>query len=163
MRLPVYKLKLVRDHWATYPEAPFTRPQLAALFFHRLIGQAACEHAAALLLDGQGMPLGAHIVAVGSLWQVTMLGREMFKAAVLANAVMLIASHNHPGGTTEPSPEDVRVNRKLMAAGRLLGITLLDHIIVTPSGSYLSMQEAGLMTVAESSGIGASLTPNSKE
>ncbi len=146
MRLPVYKLKLVRDHWATYPEAPFTRPELAALFFHRLIGHAASEHAAAVFLDGQGIPLGAHIIAVGSLSQVPMLGREVFKAAVVANASMLIVAHNHPSGSTQPSPGDLRVTRRLVQAGALLGIPLLDHLVITPGGDFLSMREAGLFS-----------------
>jgi len=150
MKLPVYKLKLVRDHWATYPEPVFTRPQLAALFFHRLIGQAACEHAAAVFLDAKGVPLGATIIAVGSLLQVPMLGREVFKSAVVANACALIVSHNHPSGSADPSPEDLRVNRRLVEAGQLLGILMLDHIIVTPNGNYFSIQEANLMDPSRS-------------
>lgn len=151
MRLPVYKLKLVRDHWATYPEAPFTRPELAALFFHRLIGKAACEHAATLFLDCRGMPLGATIVAVGSLSKVTVLGREVFKAAVCANAAGLVVAHNHPSGGLLPSAGDVRVTRRLQQAGELLGIVLLDHIIVTPnSGQFTSLREVGLLVGAES-------------
>jgi DNA repair protein RadC len=151
MRLPVYKLKLVRDHWATYPEAPFTRPELAALFFHRLIGQAACEHAAALFLDCHRMPLGATIIAVGSLVRVPMLGREVYKSAVAANAAGLLLAHNHPSGSLVPSPQDLRVTRRLQQAGELLGIMLLDHFIVTPSaGQFTSLREAGLLVGTES-------------
>lgn len=150
MRLPVYKLKLVRDHWATYPEAPFTRPELAALFFHKLIGQAACEHAAALFLDCKGVPLGAHIIAVGSLSKVPMLGREVYKAAVCANAAALLVAHNHPSGSVVPSPGDLIVTRRLQRAGDLLGIVLLDSIIVVPGGQFTSLREAGLLVGTES-------------
>lgn len=151
MRLPVYKLKLVRDHWATYPEAPFTRTELAALFFHRLIGQAACEHAAALFLDCRGVPLGATIISIGSLTQISMLGREVYKAAVTANAAGLLLSHNHPSGSPLPSVADLRVTRRLQQAGELLGIRLLDHLIVTPSGGqFTSLREAGLLVGTES-------------
>ena len=152
MRIAIYKVKLVRDHWATYPEANFTSPQLAALFFHRLIGQAASEHAAGVFLDCKGVPLGAHIMAVGGIAQVAMPGREVYKAAVVANAAALIVSHNHPSGSAEPSPSDVRVARRLQQAGELLGIILLDSLIVTPDGRFTSLREVGALTDTKSTG-----------
>lgn len=152
MRIAIYKLKLVRDHWADYPEPQFTKPQLAAFFFHRLIGQAPSEHAAAVFLDGDCVPLGAHIVAAGNLVQVPALGREVYKAAVVANAAAIIVSHNHPSGSSEPSEADVRVTRRLQRSGDLLGIILLDHIIVTPGGRFSSLREAGVLADAKSTG-----------
>jgi DNA repair protein RadC len=75
------------------------------------------------------------------------VAREVFKAAILANASGLIFSHNHPApSSSKPSPQDIRVTRRLISAGRILGLHLLDHIIVTPSGAdFTSMREAGLL------------------
>ncbi len=153
MRIAIYKVRLVRDHWANYPEANFTSPQLAGHFFQRLIGQAASEHAAAVFLDAHGVPLGAHIVAAGNLVQVPVLGREVYKAAVVANAAAIIVSHNHPSGSSDPSPADLRVTRRLQRAGDLLGIILLDHIIVTPGPAFTSIREVTTLWEPESTAV----------
>ena len=146
MKVPVYSLKLVRQRSFECLPISLKHPQIAALFFHKLIGQAASEHAAALFLDVKGQPLGSTIIAVGSLSKVPMVGREAFKAAIVANAASLIISHNHPSGCSTPSPADIRVTQELVAAGEVLGIRVLDHIIVTPSGTFASMLERGLLT-----------------
>ena len=144
MRLPVYKLKLVRSGWIGFPRIDPKHPQLAAYFFHKLIGQAAVEHAAVLFLDPVQQPLGSSLVSVGDLGRVPMVAREVFKAAILANASSIIVAHNHPGPTSpEPSPADIRVTRRLIRAGEIIGIHLLDHIIVTPNGQFMSMRETG--------------------
>jgi DNA repair protein RadC len=146
-RIPLYKLKLVRDRWAICPTFSPGQPQLVALFFHRLIGQADREHAAALFLNTHGKPTGASILGIGSLTTVPMPGREIFKAALLANACSLILAHNHPSGSAQPSPQDIRLTRLLIAAGELLGIRVLDHLIVTPGDDFCSLWEAGLLSV----------------
>lgn len=148
MKVPIYKLKLVRGGFVSYPPVSANQPQLAAFLFHRLIGQAACEHSAALFVDARGVPLGLSVVAIGSLSKVPMVGREMFKAAILANASSLVVSHNHPVGSSKPSLADVRVTELLVRAGRVLGIPLRDHIIVTPQHEFTSMREMGLVSEA---------------
>lgn len=65
----------------------------------------------------------------------------MFKAALLSNAYCIIVAHNHPAGTLAPSGEDIDTTKKLVEAGRLIGVPLLDHIIVAKSGFY-SIREA---------------------
>ena len=64
----------------------------------------------------------------------------MFKAALLANAAAIVATHVHPSGDPTPSPDDVAVTRRLVAAGEILGIPLLDHIIIG-DGRYYSFKE----------------------
>ena len=68
----------------------------------------------------------------------------MFTAAVLSHAAAIIACHNHPSGDPTPSPDDLAVTRRLAAAGEVLDIPLLDHIIVG-DGRYYSFKEAGVM------------------
>lgn len=142
MRVPVYKLKLVRSGWIGFSRIDLKHPQLAAYFFHKLIGNAAVEHAAVLFLDPIHQVLGSSVVSVGDLGRVNMIGREIFKGAILANAAGVIVSHNHPGPAfSEPSPADIRCTRRLIQAGGIVGIPVLDHIIVTPSGGFTSMRE----------------------
>ena len=66
----------------------------------------------------------------------------MFKAALLANAAAIILCHNHPSGDPSPSVDDVQLTRRLVDAGTLLGVDVLDHIIVGDS-RYYSFKEAG--------------------
>lgn len=68
----------------------------------------------------------------------------MFKAALLANAAAIVVSHNHPSGDPTPSPDDVELTRRLAAAGEVLGVPVLDHIIIG-DGRYYSFKEAGCL------------------
>ncbi len=147
MRLPVYKLKLIRSGWMSFPHIDMNHPQLAAFFFHRLIGQGAVEHSAAIFLDPVGQVTGSTIISVGDLASVPMIAREVFKAAILANASSVIVSHNHPApSSSKPSPQDIRATKRLIRAGSILGIDVLDHIVVGPNGKdFTSMREAGLL------------------
>ena len=70
--------------------------------------------------------------------------REMFQKALLANAVSIIVMHNHPSGDPKPSIEDIKVTERMVKAGELLGVQVLDHIIVGRPG-YSSLKEKGYM------------------
>jgi DNA repair protein RadC len=149
VRLPIYKLKLVRCGWMGDPPIDLEQPQLVAHYFHRLIGQAAVEHAAVIFVDPVGQLTGSTIVSIGDLARVQMLAREVFKAAILANASGVILGHNHPApSSSEPSPQDLRATKGLIGAGSILGIDVLDHIIVTTSDKdFTSMRERGLLSI----------------
>jgi DNA repair protein RadC len=83
-----------------------------------------------------------HEVARGTLDSVLIEPREVFKPAILANAAALVLSHNHPSGDPTPSAEDFQMTTKLISAGTLLGIQILDHIIVGDL-RYVSFKEIG--------------------
>lgn len=68
--------------------------------------------------------------------------REMFQKALLANAVSIIVMHNHPSGDPKPSREDVEVTKRMVEAGKIVGVEVLDHIIVG-DGNYTSLKEKG--------------------
>jgi len=79
----------------------------------------------------------------GTVNSINVRPAELFKEAVRVNAPALILSHVHPSGSTEPSPQDIRVTEEAIAAGKLLGIEVLDHIIVGKE-SWLSLKEKRL-------------------
>ena len=91
---------------------------------------------AVLLLDTKNRVTGVHIASLGFLGQTPVHPREVFKAAVVANAAAIIVLHNHPSGDPTPSEDDWRVTERLKAAGELLGITVLDHVIVAADGYW---------------------------
>ncbi len=143
---PVLGVRLVQDGTAPLPvPSRVSRPAVAAAAFAQLLADRDRETVAALLLATSRRPLGFHIVAVGTLDSAPVHPREVFKAAILANAAGLIIAHNHPSGDPTPSRADHQILRRLATAGALLGIQVLDYIIVGAGGTYWSAQEAGCM------------------
>lgn len=84
----------------------------------------------AISLNTRNKVLGINTVSVGSLNASLVHPREVFKPAILQNATGVILVHNHPSGETEPSEEDLDITRKLVEAGRILEINVIDHVIV---------------------------------
>jgi DNA repair protein RadC len=87
--------------------------------------------------------IGYHLVSRGSLSEALMHPREVFKAAVLANAAGIVLVHNHPSGNPKPSRADVEITARIKAAGEVMGIELLDHVIIGHHGLYTSLKEKG--------------------
>lgn len=94
------------------------------------------EHFIAFHLDARHHVIGYHEVSHGTLSASLVHPREVFKAALLANSYAIIVAHNHPAGTLKASPEDIETTKTLIAAGKLLGVSVLDHVIVTSLGIY---------------------------
>ena len=88
------------------------------------------EHFVVILLDRKNAPIGINTVSIGSLTASVVHMRETFKAAILANAAAILCGHNHPSGDPEPSREDRALTKRLVDAGKLLGIAVVDHLIV---------------------------------
>lgn len=91
------------------------------------------EHFIAYHLDAKSQVTGFQVVSHGTISASLVHPREVFKAAILSNSHALIVAHNHPAGSISPSPEDLETTEKLIRAGELLGISLVDHVIVTAS------------------------------
>lgn len=89
------------------------------------------EHFVLLTLDGADRLIDRHIISIGTVNASLIHPRDIFNQAVNDNAASIIVAHNHPGGSTEPSHADIEVTDRLTQAGKLLGITLQSHIIIT--------------------------------
>jgi DNA repair protein RadC len=94
----------------------------------------AREHFLVLLLNARHEVMGQETVSVGSLNASIVHPREVFRPAVLASAAAVVLVHNHPSGDPEPSEEDLSITKRLVEAGELLGISVLDHVIVASRG-----------------------------
>jgi DNA repair protein RadC len=115
----------------------------AALLKPLLIGKDQ-EYLYVLLLDTRNRVIGAPLeIYHGSLNTSLIRVGELFKNAVRINAAAIVVGHNHPSGDPSPSPEDVAVTRALVEAGKLLDISLLDHIVVG-NPRWVSLKERGL-------------------
>jgi DNA repair protein RadC len=102
------------------------------------------EHFCVFFLDTQNHITGKEVVSIGTLNASLIHPRETFRTAILKNCCSVIVVHNHPSGSLEPSDEDLAVTKRLKDAGKLLGIEVLDHVIVT-TDSYASLRDKGLM------------------
>ncbi len=87
-----------------------------------------------ILLTAHGAVIGIETVGVGGLSSCSVVPRELFKSAILANANSIVLCHNHPSNDLTASVEDGEITGKLQEAGRLLGIMVLDHLIITNEG-----------------------------
>lgn len=102
------------------------------------------EHFVAIHLDTKHQILGDEIVSVGSLSASIVHPREIFKTALKRSAAAIICAHNHPSGDPAPSPEDIDVTERLVQAGWILGVEVLDHVIIGDK-RYVSFRERGLL------------------
>ena len=101
------------------------------------------EHFVIFFLDARNQEIKREIISVGSLNANLVHPREVFEPAVRHLAAQIIVAHNHPSGDLVPSEEDLGMTNRLKEAGRVLGIELLDHIIVSRT-AYMSIRERGL-------------------
>lgn len=96
-----------------------------------------------LLLDVKHRVIAEEVVTIGILDGALIHPREVFKAAVAGSAAAILLAHNHPSGDPTPSGQDREVTRRLRDAGKILGIPVVDHVIVTPTGAHFSFREGG--------------------
>jgi DNA repair protein RadC len=107
-----------------------TSPEAAAEVLVAELAGADRELCLAALLDTKHRLLEIATVSVGSIDHTFMSPREVFRDALLANAAALVLAHNHPSGDPEPSRDDELVTRRLVRAGELIGVEVLDHLVV---------------------------------
>jgi DNA repair protein RadC len=105
-------------------------------------GSRPVEQFGIVLLDTKHRVLKTTIVASGTLNATIVEPRDVFREALVAGAAAVVAFHNHPSGDPAPSPEDEELTRRLKAAGVLMGIDLVDHVILG-DGRYSSFKEIG--------------------
>jgi DNA repair protein RadC len=144
--IPGFRISLVREAGVKLAEKPQVRqPSEAARMLAAYFGEPDREVFVVALLTVRHRVLGLHTVSVGCLTSSLVHPREVFKAAILSGAAALIVAHNHPSGDPEPSAEDLSLTRRLAAAGTLMGIEVLDHVIIGEHGRYVSLKERGAL------------------
>jgi len=143
--IPGFRIALVREPGVKLAERPQIRVAAeAAPLLAQYIGETDREVFAVALLTIRRRVLGLHTVSVGCLTSSLVHPREVFKPAILAGSAALLLAHNHPSGDPEPSAEDIALTRRLTAAGHLLGIEVLDHLILGEAGRFVSLRERGV-------------------
>jgi DNA repair protein RadC len=131
----------------TLTHAPSARvrlrtPRDAAEYLLPTFGARAVEQFGIVLLDSKHRVLKTAVVASGSLNATIVQPRDVFREAILGAAAAVVAFHNHPSGDPSPSPDDVELTRRLAAAGALVGIDVVDHVVLGDA-RYCSFKELG--------------------
>jgi len=132
------KLKILQVREAS--GGPICSPDVVAEMM-REEGRADRECFWVLHLNVRNRVIEKELVAIGSVANTVVHPREVFKKAIILGAANIITMHNHPGGIADPSPEDRTIWKRLNEVGEIMGIGILDHLIVTPSGEYYSQKE----------------------
>ncbi len=141
-RIDVVKLQLVKEKSFLYSPRKITCPEDAQKLIRYLIDSSDREIFVVVALDTKNQPISANICSVGSLNASIVHPREVFKMAILSNAASIIIGHNHPSGDPNPSNEDIKITERLVEAGGILGVKIMDHLIVGDR-EFISFKERG--------------------
>ncbi|WP_291982224.1 DNA repair protein RadC [Luteitalea sp.] len=117
----------------------------AARYLLPRFGGAEVEQGGVLLLDARHRVLQARVLTRGTADATSMHPRDVFREAALAGAAAVVLFHNHPSGDPLPSPDDLELTQRMMKAGELMGILVVDHIILGDT-SYCSLRDLGKLT-----------------
>src|SRR4249919_1822241 len=131
----------------TLAHAPSARlrirgPEDAAAYLMPRFGSRGVEQFGILLLDAKHRVMRTAVLAIGTLNSSIVEPRDVFREAAIGGATAIVLFHNHPSGDPTPSPDDVLLTQRLVAAGRLLGIDVIDHVVLGDV-RYWSFKEAG--------------------
>jgi DNA repair protein RadC len=130
---------LVRD----MVERPrLTSPRQMAAYLLPEYGSCAVEQFGIVMLDTKHRVIRIKLVSIGSLDSTVVHPREVFREAAAAAAAAIILFHNHPSGDASPSPDDIVLTARMVSAGAVMGIDVLDHLILADQ-TYYSMNESG--------------------
>ncbi len=122
-----------------------TKPSETYPLLEDLLKGEEKEHFYSILLNTRSEIQGVDLVSVGSLNASLVHPREVFRLPVICAAASIIVAHNHPSGSPTPSSADIDLTERLVKAGEIMGIELLDHIVYGDPGHFMSLREGGVM------------------
>ena len=142
--LPICTVRLIKEGALVCDRKTIKTPEDAHQILQGYFAALPCEHFIVMLLNTKNRVTAVSPVSTGSLNASIVHPRELFQRAILGNAASLILAHNHPSGDPTPSPEDIELTKRLVDAGKLLDISVLDHIIIG-DGCFASLKEKGYL------------------
>jgi len=119
-------------------------PQSVVKAIRASIKDKAKEHFKLILLNPRNRIIGISTISIGTLNASLVHPREVFKDAITHSAASVVLAHNHPSGDPEPSEDDIKITKKLVESGKILGIEVIDHIIIGKN-NFCSYKERGLI------------------
>ena len=119
-------------------------PEAVVKAIRASIKDKAKEHFKLILLNPRNKIIGISTISIGTLNASLVHPREVFKDAIMHSAASVVLAHNHPSGDPEPSEDDIKITKRLIEAGKILGVEVIDHIIIGKNG-FFSFKEKGLI------------------
>ena len=143
-RINIVSIKMIKEASFLYQTRTISSPKDAYEMIKEQLEGLDREQFIIACLNTKNEPTNITVVSVGSLNKAIVHPREVFKTAILSNAASIMAFHNHPSGETTPSQQDIQLTQRLVEAGELLGIKLLDHLIIGDR-SFTSLKQKGYL------------------
>ena len=141
---PLYVTTIRRRRRRNPPDA-IREPRAIYNLMHPLVRDLDREHFYCIHLNTRHVVLEIDLVSVGSLNASIVHPREVFRRAIERSAASIILAHNHPSGDPNPSEDDQEITRRLVKAGEILGIEVLDHLVLA-NGHFVSFRELGILS-----------------
>lgn len=149
-KVQLIHLQMVRERELCYGRKSMGNPREAAVLLRGLIGEVDRECLVVCTTDTKMKPTYIQIVSIGTIDHCTASMPEIFKAALLSNSVNILLARNHPSGDCIFSQEDILLTEKVVEAGRMLDIRLIDHIILGEGDMFCSLRGSGRISGWES-------------
>jgi DNA repair protein RadC len=140
-----FRLELIREPDERFQVKGRIEVEGLAALAHEVLRGFDREAVGAIYLDSAGRPIGYTVAYVGTLSRTAVEPRGLLVPGLLANAARLVAFHNHPGGTENPSGDDILFTRRLAEAGDTVGLAVVDHLILGEEPRFVSLRSRGLL------------------
>lgn len=134
--IPVLTLAIAEDRTIKIPRATVETPSNAADIARAMIGSSPVEKLIVIMLDAKNNVTGVSVVAQGVMSRTLTDTPTILRHVLAAHCAAFVLAHNHPSGDPTPSADDVKMTRIVAKGAEAIGIPLLDHVIVTRSGSF---------------------------
>lgn len=144
--LVVFAVRELSERWLRQKDKPsiIHGPEDAAAYARDFLALKTREHFCVMLLNTKNHVIGWHVISIGSLTASIVHPREVFTNAIIHHAAAIVVAHNHPSGDPTPSREDIAVTQRLVKAGKIMDIPIIDHIIVG-NNAFASLKEKNLL------------------
>ena len=139
-RVDVVSLQMVKEKSVLYESRTIRNSFDVFVLLRDFLENSDREKMMLVCLNTKNEPINISTVSIGTLKSSLVSPREVFKTAILSNSNKIILAHNHPSGNPKPSQDDLNVTSRIVQAGHILDIELLDHIVVG-DGTYCSIRE----------------------
>jgi DNA repair protein RadC len=140
--IPTYRVQMVKDGSIKAHTVTKAKDIIKAI---KSFTHSDREFLIGLYLNSRNQVIAHHVISIGTVNATLVHPREVFKLAIMKNACGIIIAHNHPSGGIDPSVADLNVTKRLIDAGKILGIEIKDHIIITPAGQTYSIKRTSLL------------------
>lgn len=143
-KINIISLKVCKEKSVEYSFERIIKPKDILKLIKTAVGDTDREYFMVINLNNQNLPNSIEITSIGSLTEIMVSPREVFKSAIVSNSAKIILCHTHPSGSTSPSDADIKITNALVQIGKFLDIPVIDHLIVGGESVYSLMENGDI-------------------